>query len=78
MSHNPLIVRNGHNDYSCFPREFRCLTNLQTLILAECTLKHIPVVVWQILSLQTLDLSRNQVGYIFTGIGKKIFVGVIQ
>jgi len=70
ISNNPLIVKNGQNDYSCFPREFRHLTNLQTLIIAECTLKHVPVVVWNIVSLQKLDLYRNKVGYIVSDIGK--------
>jgi Leucine-rich repeat (LRR) protein len=70
ISHNPLIIKNGHDDYSCFPREFRHLRNLQTLILADCTLKHIPVAVWHTVSLQTLDLNRNKVGYIVSDIGK--------
>jgi Leucine-rich repeat (LRR) protein len=70
ISNNPLIVRNGRDDYSCFPREFRYLTNLQTLIIAECTLKHIPIAVWNIISLQTLDLYRNKIGYIVGDIGK--------
>jgi len=70
LSNNPLIVKNGHDDYSCFPREFQYLRKLQTLILSECTLKHIPIVVWRIVSLQTLDLSRNKVGYIVGDIGR--------
>lgn len=70
MSHNPLFVRNGHDDYSCLPREFRHLKNLHTLILAECALKHIPIAVWNTPSLQKLDLNRNKVGYIVADIGK--------
>jgi Leucine-rich repeat (LRR) protein len=70
ISINPLIVRNGHDDYSCIPREFRHLKNLQTLIISECTLKHIPIAVWNTLSLQKLDLSRNRTGYIVSEIGK--------
>ena len=70
LSRNPLRVKNGLDDYACLPREFSNLRNLQTLILAECTLKHIPVVVWKTASLQTLDLSRNKVGYIVGEIGK--------
>jgi Leucine-rich repeat (LRR) protein len=72
ISHNPLVVTNGRDDYSCLPREFRQLKKLQTLNLAECSLKHIPVVVWNMVSLQTLDLSRNSVGYIVSDIGKII------
>ena len=70
ISQNPLLVRNGHDDYSCFPREFRHLRNLHTLIVRECGLKHIPVAVWFIVSLQSLDLSRNKVGFIMSEIGK--------
>lgn len=70
LSHNPLVTRNGHNDYSCIPREFQYLRKLHTLILSECTLKHIPVAVWNTPSLQTLDLNRNKVGYIVADIGE--------
>jgi Leucine-rich repeat (LRR) protein len=70
ISNNPLIVRNGRDDYSCIPREFRHLKNLHTLMLGECTLKHIPVAVWNTTSLQTLDLNRNRTGYIVSEIGK--------
>jgi len=70
VSNNPLVVQNGHDDYSCFPREFRLLKNLQTLIISECALKHIPCVVWTITSLQTLDLNRNKIGYIVGEIGR--------
>ncbi|CAF3013476.1 unnamed protein product [Rotaria sp. Silwood2] len=69
LSHNPLVVNNGYDDYSCFPREFENLKNLQTLILSECALKYIPAAVWNVLSLQTLDLSRNKIGYIVGDIG---------
>lgn len=72
MSHNPLYVRNGHDDYSCLPREFRHLKNLHTLLLSECTLKHIPVAVWNTPSLQKLDLNRNRVGYIVAEIGNLV------
>jgi Leucine-rich repeat (LRR) protein len=37
--------------------------------MAECTLKHIPVMVWNTTSIQTLDISRNKVGYIVSEIG---------
>jgi Leucine-rich repeat (LRR) protein len=37
--------------------------------MAECTLKHIPAAVWNTVSLQTLDISRNKVGYIVSEIG---------
>lgn len=70
ISRNPLRVKNGLDDYTCLPREFRQLRNLRALIMAECTLKHIPAVVWHITNLQTLDLSRNKVGYIVSEIGK--------
>ncbi|CAF1183875.1 unnamed protein product [Rotaria sordida] len=69
LSHNPLVVNNGFDDYSCFPREFNNLKSLKTLILSECALKYIPVAVWNVVSLQTLDLSRNKVGYIVGDIG---------
>lgn len=69
ISRNPLRVKNGLDDYSCLPRELRSLRNLQTLIMAECTLKHLPVAIWSILSLQVLDVSRNKVGYIVSEIG---------
>ncbi|CAF2066349.1 unnamed protein product [Rotaria magnacalcarata] len=72
ISHNPLLVSNGHNDYSCFPRELENLKKLQALILADCGLKYIPVAVWNAVSLQTLDLSRNKVGYIVGDIGNLI------
>jgi len=39
-------------------------------MLGECTLKHIPVAVWNTTSLQTLDLNRNRTGYIVSEIGK--------
>jgi Leucine-rich repeat (LRR) protein len=70
ISNNPLIVKNGHDDYSCIPREFRQLKKLHTLIISECTLKHIPIAVWNTPSLQILDLSRNRIGYIVSDIGK--------
>jgi Leucine-rich repeat (LRR) protein len=73
ISHNPLIVQNGRDDYLCFPREFRKLKNLRTLNLTECSLKHIPVVIWSIVSLQILDLSRNRIGFIVSEIGEHIF-----
>ena len=38
--------------------------------MAECTLKHIPVVLWHTVSIETLDLSRNKIGYIVGEIGK--------
>ena len=41
------------------PREFRTLRNLQTLIMAECTLKDIPGEVWNTASLQTFDISQK-------------------
>ncbi|CAM4872819.1 unnamed protein product [Rotaria socialis] len=69
LSRNPLRVKNGLDDYFCLPREFRYLRNLQTLIMAECTLKHIPVVLWHTVSIETLDISRNKVGYIVSEIG---------
>jgi Leucine-rich repeat (LRR) protein len=37
--------------------------------MSECTLKHIPVIVWNTVSLQILDISRNKVGYIVGEIG---------
>lgn len=37
--------------------------------MAECTLKHLPVAIWSIVSLQVLDVSRNKVGYIVSEIG---------
>jgi Leucine-rich repeat (LRR) protein len=63
-------VKNGLDDYSCLPREFRYLRKLQTLILAECSLKHIPAAVWNTITLKTLDISRNKVGYVVGEIGK--------
>ncbi len=70
ISRNPLRVKNGLDDYSCLPREFRYLRKLQTLILAECSLKHIPAAVWNTITLKTLDISRNKVGYVVGEIGK--------
>ncbi|CAF3723227.1 unnamed protein product [Rotaria sordida] len=72
ISRNPLRVKNGLDDYGCLPREFRYLRNLHTLIMSECSLKHIPVAVWNTVSLQTLDLSRNKIGYIVGEIGNLI------
>ncbi|CAF0882898.1 unnamed protein product [Rotaria sp. Silwood1] len=72
ISRNPLRVKNGLDDYFCLPREFRYLRNLHTLIMAECTLKHIPAAVWNTISLQTLDLSRNKISYIVGEIGNLI------
>ena len=69
ISRNPLRVKNALDDYSCLPREIRSLRNLQTLIMAECTLKHLPVALWSILSLQVLDVSRNKVGFIVSEVG---------
>ncbi|CAF5014911.1 unnamed protein product, partial [Rotaria magnacalcarata] len=34
-----------------------------------CTLKHIPVVLWHTASIETLDISRNKIGYIVGEIG---------
>lgn len=73
ISLNPLIVRNGHDDYSCLPKELRYLKNLLTLNLRECRLQHIPVVVWSMVSLETLDLSRNKVGFIMSELGRLNF-----
>ena len=42
--------------------------------MAECSLKHIPVAVWSIVSLQTLDLSRNKIGFLMKEIGQLCFV----
>lgn len=70
LSRNPLRVKNGLDDYDCLPKEFSSLKKLQTLIMAECTLKHIPVAVWSTVSLRILDLSRNRVGFILGEIGK--------
>jgi len=72
LSRNPLRVKNGVDDYSCLPREFRYLRNLHTLIMAECSLKYIPAVVWTMISLRTLDISRNKVGYIVSEIGNLV------
>lgn len=69
ISRNPLRVKNGLDDFFCLPREFCYLRNLQTLIMGECTLKHIPAIVWQTTSLETLDISRNKIGYIVSEIG---------
>ncbi|UJR21005.1 hypothetical protein I4U23_024105 [Adineta vaga] len=69
ISRNPLRVKNGIDDYSCIPREFNSLKNLHTLIMAECTMKHIPIAVWNTISIETLDISRNKVGYIVGDIG---------
>jgi Leucine-rich repeat (LRR) protein len=69
IANNPLIVQNGHDDYSCLPVEFSRLTNLHTLIMSDCRLKHIPFVVWHCTSLRTLDLSRNRVGFLMNEIG---------
>ncbi|CAF1367572.1 unnamed protein product [Adineta steineri] len=69
ISRNPLRAKNGIDDYTCIPREFNQLRNLHTLIMAECTLKQIPVAVWNTISIQTLDISRNKVGFIVGDIG---------
>ncbi|UJR28508.1 hypothetical protein I4U23_009746 [Adineta vaga] len=74
ISHNPLIIESDFSDDLCFPQEFSCLKNLQTLILVECNLKHIPAVIWNTTSLQTLDLSGNKVGYISSDIGNLIHI----
>lgn len=73
VSRNPLRVKNGLDDYSCIPREFTLLRNLTTLIMAECTMKHIPIAVWNTSSIQTLDISRNKVGFIVGDIGRRAF-----
>jgi Leucine-rich repeat (LRR) protein len=59
ISRNPLRVKNGFDDYSCLPREFRYLRNLQTFIMTECTLKHIPAAIWNAVSPETLDISQQ-------------------
>ncbi|CAF0988858.1 unnamed protein product [Didymodactylos carnosus] len=69
FSRNPLRVKNGVDDYTCLPKEFRYLKKLKTLILAECNLKHIPPVVWLTISIENLDLSRNKVGFIVGELG---------
>ena len=77
VSNNPLLIKNGHDDYSCFPKEFRQLKNLQTIIMSECRVKYIPVAIWFIVNLQTLDVSRNKVGFIMTEIGTSSFVFLV-
>ena len=37
--------------------------------MSECTLKHIPPVIWTTISLQTLDISRNKIGFVVSEIG---------
>ncbi|CAF0995620.1 unnamed protein product [Adineta ricciae] len=72
ISYNPLVLEDILNDEPCFPHEFHHLTNLQTLIVADCNLRDIPAVIWSTTSLIKLDLSGNKVGYISGEIGNLV------
>ena len=76
ISRNPLRLKDDLDDYSCIPREISSLKKLHTLLMAEDTLKHIPVAIWDIASLQSLDLSRNKVSFIPGEIGRFRTIGI--
>ena len=70
ISKNPLRTHKGSDDSPCLPHEFSYLRKFHTLIMVECSLKEIPAVVWEITSLQKLDISRNKIKYIAGEISK--------
>ena len=55
---------NHSNDFSGLPQELSELINLTELSISECNLPYVPPAIFKMISLKTLDLSRNKVSKI--------------